>query len=145
MAAKHLYQPPLLVLSLGTATTLHLVDDKGNLAGVAIAPGLDLAMQALSRGAANLPPVAFTRPDKIMGTTTIPCIQAGVYWGYVGLLEGLIKRARFEHGNPQLPVVITGGHARILAKEIDMITDMDVNLSLKGLYFIYQQNKHNVT
>ncbi len=141
VAAKQLYQPPLFVLGMGTATTLSLVDKQGDFAGVAIAPGIDLAIAALSKGAANLPPVSFKKPAKVIGTTTAPCVQAGVYWGMVGLVEGLIARAQYEYDGPELPVIATGGYSQMIAQETSKVTELDSDLVLKGLHIIYRQNQ----
>lgn len=141
VAAKTFYQPPLFILGMGTAITLSLVDAKGNFAGVAIAPGIDLAIAALAKGAANLPSVCFKKPTKIIETTTIPCIQAGIYWGMVGLVEGLISRAQHEFKGPDLPVIATGGYAKMIASETAKVSELDSDLVLKGLQIIYRHNQ----
>ena len=142
-AVKQLYEPPLLILNIGTATTLSLVDKDGNFAGVAIAPGVALTMDALYQGAANLPQVAFTRPEKVIGTSTVPCIQSGMYWGYIGLVEGLIRNAQKEyaasHGGKALEVVATGGYAPLI--ETPLITHHEPDLIHKGLKVIYDLNR----
>ncbi|MEN8236048.1 MAG: type III pantothenate kinase [Pseudomonadota bacterium] len=143
VAAGKLYQPPLFVLSMGTATTLSLVDEGGVFAGVAIAPGIDLAIAALSKGAANLPPVCFKRPKKVIETATVPCIQAGIYWGMIGLVKGLIFRAQQEFKGPDLPVIATGGYARMIIKEMSSAIELDSDLVLKGLQIIHRYNQSN--
>lgn len=145
VAAKFLYGAPALVLDMGTATTISLLNHHGNFGGVAIAPGLALSMDALSRGAAKLPQVAWERTEKVIGTTTTSAIQGGVYWGYLGLVENLISKAKEqyynEHPEAEIKVIATGGLARYLEKESVMIDHYDPDLGLKGLQIIADHNK----
>ncbi|MDI9409589.1 MAG: type III pantothenate kinase [Candidatus Pacebacteria bacterium] len=141
--AAHLRYPgPLLVVDFGTATTFDLIDRNGNYCGGVIAPGINLSLHALYQAAAKLPRVAIRQTEKVIATSTIGAMQSGIFWGYVGLIEGLISRIRREQ-NEQLPVVATGGLAPLFAKatEFDYI---DTNLTLFGLYEIYKINRESL-
>lgn len=144
VAANKLYGNPVLILDMGTATTLSLLNHHGNFAGVAIAPGLNMSMNALSNGAAALPEVGFSKVDKVIGTTTISAIQGGVYWGYLGLIENLIAKAKEqflqEHPEANIKVIATGGLARYVIDETNLIDVYDPDLGLKGLQIIADLN-----
>ena len=90
VAAHDRYQGPLIVVDFGTATTLDVVDGDGNYRGGVIAPGINLSLAALHMAAAKLPSVRISRTERVIGTDTVSCMQSGIYWGYVGLVEGLV-------------------------------------------------------
>src|SRR5258706_5614170 len=113
VAAHERYGGPLIVVDFGTPTTFNMVDRDGNYTGGVIAPGINLSLQALYMAAAKLPRVAIQRPERVIAKGTISAMQSGVYWGYVGLIEGLGQRMRAEAGGP-LPVVATVGRAPVL-------------------------------
>ena len=92
VAAHERYGGPLIVVDFGTATTFDVIDVKGNYVGGVIAPGVSLSLEALHMAAAQLPRVAIKRPDDVIGTSTVPAMQSGIYWGYVGMIEGLVRR-----------------------------------------------------
>lgn len=144
VAAKHLHGAPALILDMGTATTLSLLNHHGNFGGVAIAPGLNLSIEALTAGAACLPQVSWSRADRVIGTTTISAIQGGIYWGYLGLVENLIRQAKAqyieEHPEAELKVIATGGLGRYIVDETDLIDHYDQDLGLKGLQYIAEGN-----
>ena len=108
VAAHDRYKGPLIVVDFGTATTFDVVDVDGNYCGGVIAPGINLSLQALAMAAAKLPSVPIARTEKVIGTSTVACMQSGIYWGYVGLVEGLVDRIKREFGAP-MDVVSTGG------------------------------------
>ncbi len=145
VAAKQLFGAPALILDMGTATTLSLLDQNGNFAGVAIAPGLNLSLEALTGGAARLPQVSWARTEKVIGTTTLSAIQGGVYWGYMGLIENLIVRAKEQfldmHPEAEIKVIATGGLARYVVEDTKLIDHYDPDLGLKGLQIIAELNK----
>src|SRR5262249_23850620 len=89
IAGANRYGAPLIIVDLGTATTFDIVDGDGNYSGGVIAPGINLSLQALEMAAAKLPHVAIERTEKIIGKSTVPAMQSGLFWGYVGLIEGL--------------------------------------------------------
>ncbi|MBL0941836.1 MAG: type III pantothenate kinase [Alphaproteobacteria bacterium] len=144
VAGQILTPPPFLILNMGTATTLSLINKKGNFIGVAIAPGLKVALEALSQTAAQLPKIPLKRPKKVMATSTVACMQSGIFWGYIGLIEGLIARARAEYAetdsNTYLPVIASGGLANLIAEDTKSFDFIDPDLTLKGLEKIYRQN-----
>lgn len=148
IASKLLLKPPFLILNMGTATTLSLVDGKGVFAGVAIAPGMKVALDALSNCAAQLPAAPLKRPERVMGTSTVPCMQAGIYWGYIGLVERLITQARIEYAKldakAHLPVIASGGFASLISEDTKCFDIIDPDLTLKGLETIYRQNMRSV-
>lgn len=133
------YPGDLILIDFGTATTFDVVDADGNYRGGAIAPGINLSLQALHQGTAQLPRVAVAKPDRVIGTDTVACIQSGVYWGYVGLIEGLVARIRREWGKP-LTVIATGGLAPLFAGASDVISQVDADLTLRGLCEIHRRN-----
>ncbi len=89
VAARKRYSPPLIIVDFGTATTFDVVNDEGSYCGGAIAPGINLSLEALHRAAAKLPRIAVEPPENVIGTSTVSAMQSGVFWGYVGLIEGL--------------------------------------------------------
>lgn len=141
IAGKAAYPLPLLIVDFGTATTFDVVDGKGNYCGGAIAPGVNLSLQALHMAAAKLPRVAVARPAKAIGTNTVEAIQSGIYWGYVGLIEGLIARMKAEYGAP-MTVVATGGLASLFTDAVPAIERFDADLTLRGLRLIFEMNQH---
>jgi type III pantothenate kinase len=144
VAAKKLCREPALILDMGTATTLSLLNHHGNFAGVAIAPGLSTSMRALTDGAARLPQISWAKTDRVIGTTTTSAIQGGVYWGYIGLLENMIWKAKEqyleEHPEAEIKVIATGGLACYVVDEINLIDIYEPDLSLKGLQIIAENN-----
>lgn len=132
---------PLIVIDSGTATTFDVVGADGGLEGCAIAPGINLSMQALHVAAAKLPRVAIQRPARVIGKDTVQAMQSGVFWGYVALIEGLIARIRAEYGDP-MKVVATGGVASLFEGATDAIDIFDPDLTLRGLLEIVRRNRH---
>src|SRR5262249_39798329 len=98
VAARARYKMPAVVVDLGTATTFDILDGDGNYCGGIIAPGINLAFEALYMGAAKLPRIEIRRPPTIIGHNTVGAMQSGIYWGYVGLIEGLVERIKAEQG-----------------------------------------------
>lgn len=141
VAARDRYRPPLMVIDFGTATNFDIVDRTGNYCGGVIAPGPNLSLLALEMAAAQLPHVAIERPAKVVGRSTVPAMQSGVFWGYVGLIEGLVRRIRDERGEA-MGVFATGGLAPLFAKATDVIDRVDPDLTLWGLRLIYRRNRN---
>jgi type III pantothenate kinase len=132
-------KPPFLIVDFGTATTFDVVDENGNYAGGAIAAGVNLSLQALHMAAAKLPRVGIAPPRNIIGKNTVEAIQSGIFWGYVGLVEGMLARLKKEF--TQTPQVIaTGGLARLFKDAIKGIDRFDPDLTLRGLRLIYERN-----
>jgi type III pantothenate kinase len=140
VAAHDRHKGPLIVVDFGTATTFDLVDGDGNYAGGAIAPGINLSLAALHMAAAKLPAIRFRRPQRVIGKDTVSHMQSGIYWGYVGLIEGLVKRIGDEFGEP-LNTVATGGLAPLFEGSTAAIGAIDPTLSLWGLRLVYRLNR----
>ncbi len=133
------YGGPLLVIDSGTATTFDIVAADGAFEGGAIAPGINLSMQALHEAAAKLPRVAIQRPAHVIGKDTVEAMQSGVFWGYVSLIEGLIERMKAEYLAP-LTVIATGGVASLFEGATDHIDIFDSDLTIRGLLEIWRRN-----
>jgi type III pantothenate kinase len=136
---------PLIVVDFGTATTFDVVDGDGNYRGGAIAPGVSLSLEALHQAAAKLPKVDVVKPPQVIGKTTVSAMQSGIFWGYVGLIEGLVGRMRAEMigmgvGAPR-SVVATGGLASLFGQSTTVIDRVDDDLTLRGLAIINQLNR----
>ena len=141
VAAQDRYQPPLIVLDFGTATTFDIVDRVGNYCGGVIAPGINLSLRALDMAAAQLPRIGIRRPPAVVGRSTVPAMQSGVFWGYVGLIEGLVQRISAERGEA-MEVIATGGLAPLMAEATEAISRVDPDLTLWGLRLIYRRNSN---
>ena len=139
VAARALHKVPLIVIDFGTATTFDVVDRDGNYAGGVITPGINLSLDALSHAAAKLPRVAIRRTTKIVGTNTISAMQSGIFWGYVGLIEGLVRRIAAEQ-NTAMTVIATGGLAPLFAGSAKVIDKVEPDLTLTGLRLIHESN-----
>lgn len=140
VAAHDRYPGPAIIVDFGTATTFDVVDADGNYRGGVIAPGINLSLQALAMAAAKLPSVPIRRTEKVIGTSTVACMQSGIFWGYVGLIEGLVRRIKDEFGDA-MKVIATGGLAPLFDGSTGLIDVMDETLALWGLRLIYQRNK----
>ncbi|PIE11399.1 MAG: pantothenate kinase [Rhodobacterales bacterium] len=130
----------VIVVDFGTATNFDVVAEDGAYVGGIIAPGVNLSLEALHMGAAALPHVDITRPERVIGTNTVACIQSGVYWGYTGLIQGLIARIKTEYDRP-MKVVGTGGLAPLFAQGEDLFDVIEDDLTMHGLTVIHRFNK----
>jgi type III pantothenate kinase len=135
------YKGPVIVIDFGTATTFDVIDAKGRYAGGAIAPGIELSLEALHAAASKLPKIGVSRPGRAIGKTTVEAMRSGIFWGYAGLIEGIVKRIRAELGDEAARVLATGGLAPLFAQTCDFIDRVDADLTLKGLILIHQQLK----
>ncbi len=131
---------PLIVLDFGTATTFDVVDEDGGFAGGVLAPGVNLALDAMHRISARLPRIGIDRPPRVIGTNTVNCMQSGVYWGYVSLIEGVVRRIRSEYGKPMM-VVATGGLAPLFDAATDSIDKFDPDITVRGLLEIWRRTR----
>ncbi len=139
--AAHLsYTGAVLVLDFGTATTFDVVDGEGNYRGGVIYPGLNLSLEALHMGAAQLPRVAVEKPDKVIGTSTVGAMKSGIFWGHVGMIEGIAARISKESGR-DFTVIATGGLAPLFEETTDVIDHCDLDLTLRGLFAIHRRNR----
>jgi type III pantothenate kinase len=139
LAAHRRFSGPLVVVDFGTATTFDVVDHDGGYIGGVIAPGINLSIEALHQAAARLPRIGIGRPQVVIGRSTIPAMQSGIYWGYVGLVEGLIARIGAEYGKT-LKVVATGGLAQLFAEGTQAIEQIEPDLTLDGLRMLAERN-----
>ncbi len=132
----------VVVVDFGTATNFDVVADDGAYVGGVIAPGVNLSLEALHSGAAALPHVDISQPEKVIGTNTVGCIQSGVFWGYTGLIEGIIARIKAEYGAP-MKVIGTGGLAPLFAKGDRLFDTIEDDLTMHGLTVIHDYNKES--
>ena len=140
VAARTRYKLPGIVIDLGTATTLDVLDAEANYLGGVIAPGINMAFEALYMGAAKLPRVEIRRPAKVVGHSTVSAMQSGIFWGYIGLIEGLVRRIEEEQGS-KMTVIGTGGLVPLIAAGASLIEHIDQDLTLLGLVDIYMLNR----
>jgi type III pantothenate kinase len=144
VAAHARYKGAVIVVDFGTATNFDIVAENGDFDGSVIAPGANLSIEALHQAAALLPRVAIHRAQSVIGRDTVPAMQAGVYWGYVGLIEGLIARIKHEYARP-MTVVATGGLAHLFQPDIPAIEHVDPDLTIRGLMLIHARNAEKRT
>jgi type III pantothenate kinase len=139
VAAHQRYTGAVIVVDFGTATNFDIVSEDGAFDGSVIAPGANLSIEALHQAAALLPRVAIHRAQKVIGRDTVSSMQSGVYWGYVGLIGGLIDGIKREYGRP-MTVVATGGLAHLFKPDIPAIDHIDPDLTMRGLMLIHARN-----
>jgi len=139
VAAHERYKGALIVVDFGTATTFDIVSAKGDYEGGVIAPGANLSAEALHKGAAMLPRVAIQRTQSVIGKDTVPAMQSGLFWGYIGLIEGLVARIKDEYGEP-MTVIGTGGLANLFHRQTTVIDHLDPDLTIRGLVLINARN-----
>ncbi|MEI9932924.1 MAG: type III pantothenate kinase [Rhizomicrobium sp.] len=139
VAAHERYKGAVIVVDFGTTTNFDIVAENGDFDGSVLAPGASLSIEALHQAAAMLPRVAIHRVQKVIGRDTVPAMQSGIYWGYVGLIGGLIDRIKKEYGRP-MTVVATGGLANMFQPDIPAIEHVDPDLTIRGLILIYRRN-----
>ncbi|MBP1932485.1 type III pantothenate kinase [Ammoniphilus resinae] len=140
VAAVHHYGTPLIVVDFGTATTFCYIDEKGNWAGGAIAPGINISTEALYNRAAKLPRIEIAKPPTILGKNTVTAMQAGAFYGFVGQVNEIVGRMKEESGT-DAKVIATGGLSELLQEETTSIDKIDLMLTLKGLKLIYERNR----
>ena len=140
VAAMECYGAPVLVLDMGTATTLVAVDKNRSFIGGAIMPGVRLSMQALSNGTSLLPDISISDPKKCIGTNTVDCMRSGLVYGTAAMVDGMIERMKEELGY-DCPVVATGGLAPMVTGHCKNSVICDDELLLKGLWIIWNKNK----
>jgi len=132
----------LIVVDFGTATTFDVVAQDGPYVGGVIAPGVNLSLEALHKSAAALPHVDIAKPQSVVGTNTVACIQSGVFWGYVGLVREICSRIKTERGRA-MKVIATGGLAPLFQQSVDLFDAFEDDLTMHGLTVIHRYNKEN--
>jgi type III pantothenate kinase len=141
IGAHVVYPGDLIIIDSGTATTFDVIASDGGMEGCAIAPGINLSMEALHQAAAKLPRVAIQRPrgNTAIGKDTVAAMQSGVFWGYIALIEGLCARIKTEWGKP-MTVIGTGGVASLFHGATGAIDHFDPDLTIRGMLEIYRRN-----
>jgi type III pantothenate kinase len=139
VAAHERYKGAVIVVDFGTATTFDIVSATGDYEGGVIAPGVNLSAEALHQGAAMLPRVAVQRTQNVIGKDTVPAMQSGLFWGYVGLIEGIVARIKEEYGQP-MTVIATGGLANPFHRQTAAIDQLDPDLTIRGLILVHARN-----
>jgi type III pantothenate kinase len=140
VAGHDLYGGDLIVVDFGTATTFDVVDTDGAYVGGVIAPGVNLSLAALHEAAAALPHVDISKPQRVVGTNTVACMQSGIFWGYVGLIREICTRIKAERDRP-MRVVATGGLAPLFQQTEALFDAFDDTLTMHGLTVIHAHNK----
>lgn len=135
------YGENLIIIDFGTATTFDIVGVQGSYHGGVIAPGIDLSVKALQEAAARLPAIEIAAPLHVIAKNTVHAMQSGVYWGYISLIEGICERIKQEWVHP-MTVVATGGLASLLAGGTSCVDQVDQNLTISGLRYIYERQTH---
>lgn len=144
VAAQAKYGGPMIIIDFGTATTFDVIDKQGNYCGGIISPGVNLSVEALHLAAAKLPRVAVEKPSQVIGTGTVSAIQSGIFWGYVALVEGVVRRIKQEfsvdHPGEDMKAIATGGLAPLFRDEVPDMEIVDQELTTYGLFEIYRRN-----
>lgn len=140
LGAIQKYKGNLIIIDSGTATTFDVVSEDGHFEGGIIAPGINLSVKALHEAAAQLPRIAIVRPNKVIGKNTVEAMQAGIFWGYIGLIDGLVRKIIEEDGR-NFTVIGTGGVASLFQGASETIQHYDSNLTIDGLLEIWRLNK----
>jgi type III pantothenate kinase len=140
VAAFAAYGGPAVVVDFGTATSFDVIGRDGSFQGGAIAPGINLSLEALHNATAKLPRISVAKPKTVIGKSTVPCMQSGVFWGYVGLIEGLTRRIAAELKDGPLKVIATGGLAPLFADSTAIFDAIDADLNFRGLRMIWERN-----
>lgn len=139
-ATYQLYGGPAIVIDFGTATTFDVISKEGDYLGGVIAPGMEIAAEALFMRAAKLPRVELVPPKQAIGKNTVGAMQSGIIFGYVGLVEGMIARLRQELGK-ETRIIATGGYAAVISTQTSLIEVVNPHLTLIGLHLIHKLNR----
>ncbi|MEQ6389441.1 type III pantothenate kinase [Bacillaceae bacterium S4-13-58] len=134
------HTPPFIIIDFGTATTFCYIDEEGAYCGGAIAPGINISTEALYSAAAKLPKIEIQKPKNIIGSSTIEAMQAGIFYGYVAQVDGIVTRMK-QSVDKHPKVIATGGLAKLISHESQTIEIVDPFLTLKGLFHIYNRNQ----
>lgn len=140
VAAYHKYSGPLVIVDFGTATTFCAVSKRGEYLGGAIAPGIGISTEALFQRASKLPRIEIVRPKSVIAKNTVAGMQSGIYYGFIGQVDGIVRRMRQDLGE-ETKVIATGGLAELISAESQEIDTVDPFLTLEGLLLIYDKNQ----
>ncbi|HEY8424148.1 MAG TPA: type III pantothenate kinase [Clostridia bacterium] len=143
VAAMKEYGKPVIVVDFGTATTINVVGRDNEFLGGLICPGIKTSLDSLAASTAKLPKIELVTPKSVIGKSTVTNMQAGIFYGFVGMLEHIVNKIREENGLEDAKVVATGGLSEYIVKGTKIIDKIDRRLSLKGLNYIYQMNFPN--
>ncbi|MTV48558.1 type III pantothenate kinase [Heliobacillus mobilis] len=145
VGAYHIYGGPVIIVDLGTATTVCAVNGKGDFLGGVICPGIGISVEALVAQAAKLPRVEIAQPHQAIGKNTVEGMQSGIYYGYVGMVDGLVCRFKEELGDtdPPVQVVATGGFGELIGRGCAHVDHIHPALTLEGLRILYERNRPN--
>jgi type III pantothenate kinase len=138
VAAFHKYGGPCVVVDLGTAITFDVVSAKAEYLGGIICPGIGISIDALFQRTARLPKVEFREPERLIGSNTVASIQSGLYWGAIGMIDGIVQRLLADLGEAT-KTVATGGQAKLIVKGSRYLKHVDENLTLEGLEMIWRR------
>lgn len=137
------YGGDLIIVDFGTATTFDVVASDGAYVGGVIAPGVNLSLEALHQATAALPHIDITRPEKVIGTNTVSCMQSGIFWGYVGLVREITVKIKEESGR-EMKIIGTGGFVPLFLQSSDIFDVFDDQLTMRGLVNINEFNRESV-
>lgn len=140
VSAIRKYGYPLIIIDFGTATTFNVIDERAQFVGGAIAPGVKGSLDSLVNGTAKLPRVEIERPACVIGKNTITNMQSGIFFGFAGLVEYIVRKIKRELKNENVKVIATGGFSEVIAGEISCIDIVDKLLTLEGLQYLYNLN-----
>jgi type III pantothenate kinase len=141
VAAYEIYGGPVIVVDFGTATTFNAISSKGEFLGGVICPGIKISAEALYQRTAKLPKIDLTKHETVIARNTLASIQSGVFHGYVGQVNHLVNKIKKEMKEEGIKVIATGGLARFIASEADVIDEVNRLLALEGLRIIYEKNR----
>ena len=141
VSALERFQPPIITIDMGTATTIGVISEGRTYEGGLLLPGVQVSLEALSRRAAQLPDISLQHPKTLIGKTTEDCMRSGIVYGTAGMLDGIIDRIREEFPGKELSVVATGGNAPVIVRYCRNPIVYDKYLLMNGLWSIYQKNR----